>query len=98
MSGIYNSWIKVQNSNMRNDITPMESGGYQVPFFFGGSQIPSGLNVNDTNLNMTGKGLKHYGKSSFLPDLRGKGIQRSKFSKHSNIHLPRSMGSLIRSF
>ena len=74
----------------------MESGGYQVPFFFGGSQVPTGLEIHDTNLNLTGKGLKHYRKDSFLPHLSGKGIQSSKFTRHSNIHLPRHMGSLIR--
>ena len=96
MSGVYNNWFKVQHPNSSNEITPMESGGNQTPFFFGGSQVPTNLGIYDTNLNLTGKGLREYNKSTFMPDIKGKGIQSSKFSKHTNIHLPRHMGSLKR--
>lgn len=96
MSGTYNNWYKVQHPDMSNNIPPMESGGNQVPFYFGGSQVPAGLNINDSNLNLTGKGLRNYNKESFIPHIKGKGIQSTKFKRHSNIHLPRQMGSLSR--
>jgi hypothetical protein len=34
---------KVSNPNMRNNITQMASGGFQTPFFMGGSQVPVDL-------------------------------------------------------
>jgi len=40
MSGVYNNWIKVLYPNMPNDIVQMKSGGFQPPFYFGGSQVP----------------------------------------------------------
>ena len=43
MSGIYNKWYKVENSHSPNDIIQMESGGFQKPFYFGGSQVPVNL-------------------------------------------------------
>jgi len=89
MSGFYNNWVKVQNPNLSNDITPMESGGFQTPFFFGGSQVPSNLGLNNTDLNISGTGLKDYSKMNFKPILKGKGIQSTNFHKQSNIHLPR---------
>ena len=94
MSGIYNNWIKVQNPNLPNDIVPMQSGGSQVPFFFGGSQVPTGLNLTGTDLNLTGSGLRHYSKMNFTPIAKGKGIQSTNFHKQSNIHLPRMMSNL----
>lgn len=96
MSGFYNYWYKVNNPTSSNVIVPMVSGGSQVPFFFGGSQVPSNLGLQNTDLNLTGSGLKHYSKMNFLPDKKGKGIQTTNFHKQSNIHLPRHMGSLMK--
>lgn len=97
MSGIYNNWFKVQHPNASNDIPPMESNGFQKPFFFGGSQVPISLGIHDTNLHETGRGLKHHSKMNFLPDKKGKGIQHSNHHMQSNIHIPRHMGSLNKS-
>lgn len=98
MSGFYNNWFKVNNPNASNDITPMVSGGSQVPFFFGGSQVPTGLELHNTDLNLTGGGLKHYNKIDFMHEKLGKGVQSSKFNRQTNIHLPRHMGSLSKQF
>lgn len=92
MSGFYNNWFKVQHEDVNNNIIPMQSGGLQKPFFFGGSQVPINLGISDNELS--GKGIRHYGKVNFRPELKGKGIQSTYHKQHSNIHLPRQMGSL----
>ena len=98
MSGIYQNWLKVQNPDMPNNITPMESGGFQTPFFFGGSQVPNVLNLKDTDMDIKGKGLKDYKKSNFKPDkIKGVKMPTTDFKLNSNIHLPRHMGSLMKS-
>ena len=87
MSGFYNNWLKVQSPNMPNDITPMESGGYQKPFYFGGSQVPDELGNVDVKIKGGG-----YSKVNFKPEtLRGIAKQSTDFRKHGNIHLPRNM-------
>lgn len=87
MSGVYNNWIKVQNPNLRNDIVPMESGGFQAPFYFGGSQVPINLGIDNS---ISGGGFKNYSKAIFKPDnIRGKGVPSTDFHKNTNIHLPR---------
>jgi hypothetical protein len=83
MSGFYNNWFKVNNPNTSNDIPPMESGGYQIPFYFGGSQVPINLNIPMNEINGSGNR-----KVNFMPT--GKGIHH----KHSNIHIPKHIGSL----
>ena len=88
MSGFYNNWYKVQNPDVPNDIVPMVSGGFQTPFFFGGSQVPVNLGLTDTNLNIEGSG---YSKTDFLPSKLGKKVQGTGFSRSSNIHTPRIM-------
>lgn len=85
MSGFYNNWLKVQNPDMPNNVLPMESGGYQKPFYFGGSQVPVNLGVNEK----VGSGINK--KTDFLPSKLGKGIQGTSMSKSSNIHMPRTM-------
>jgi len=94
MSGFYNNWLKVQNPDSTNDIVQMESGGFQAPFYFGGSQVPSALGLQDTNVNITGNGLNNSSKMNFKPIKKGKGVQCSNFHKHTNIHLPRYMKNL----
>ena len=64
MSGFYNNWFKVNNPSSPNDIPPMESGGYQPPFFFGGSQVPVNLGLKHTDISGGG-----YSKVNFLPDV-----------------------------
>lgn len=96
MSGIYQNWIKVQNPELSNNIIPMKSGGYQTPFFFGGSQVPSALNISGTDMDIKGKGINDYFKGNFRPEIKGKSVQSSLYNKHSNIHLPRQLGSLYK--
>ena len=95
MSGFYQNWLKVQNPNMSNNITPMESGGFQTPFFFGGSQVPEGLKLSDRKIN--GEGVHGYSKVHFMPEIKGKGVPPTQIYKHSNIMMPRHMGSLRKS-
>jgi len=92
MSGFYNNWLKVQSPNTNNDIVPMKSGGFQPSFYFGGSQVPINLGLDDTNLDINGSGI--YRKTEFKPVINGKGIQKTTVSKNSNIYMPRKMGSL----
>jgi len=51
MSGVYNNWIKVLYPNMPNDIVQMKSGGFQPPFYFGGSQVPLYINSNANQIS-----------------------------------------------
>lgn len=85
MSGFYNNWLKVQNPNVSNDIVGMESGGYQKPFYFGGSQVPVNLGIDNS---IQGGGMS---KVNFRPEMKGKGVQQSLHKKYSNIHLPRKI-------
>lgn len=96
MSGFYNNWLKVQNPNLPNDIPQMKSGGFQEPFFFGGSQVPTALKLEGTDMDIEGKGLKRYFKTNFQPEVKGNGIAPTQFQKHSNIIMPRHIGSLSR--
>ena len=86
MSGVYQNWLKVQNPNMSNNIVPMESGGFQPPFFFGGSQIPINLGIDNS---IKGEGIHGYRKTVFKQEKKGKGIQETEFKKSDNIHIPR---------
>lgn len=97
MSGVYNNWIKVNNPNLPNDIPPMESGGFQPPFYFGGSQVPVNLGLTNTDLNITGGGIHGYSKTHFQPELKGKAVPSTQVFKHSNIIIPRHVSSLKKS-
>jgi hypothetical protein len=57
-SGFY---PKVMNPKMSNNIPQMKSLGFQKPFFFGGSQIPSALGLTNTNLDTQPKMRKNKG-------------------------------------
>ncbi len=94
MSGFYNNWYKVQHPTQSNDIIPMMSGGLQTPFFFGGSQVPVNLDIDEHRL--TGSGIADYSKMNFMPMRKGIMRQDTNFHKASNIHLPRHMGSLYK--
>jgi hypothetical protein len=85
MSGFYNNWFKVTHPTTSNDITQMKSGGYQKPFYFGGSQVPEVL--KEKSHEITGNGIKR--KISFLPDTN-KGV----YLHGQGIHIPKSIGSL----
>ena len=87
MSGIYNNWYKVNNPTQSNNIVPMESGGFQKPFYFGGSSVPSTLGIEDKEV--LGKGI--YKKTEFIGDKKGKGIQKTNFDRTLNTHIPRYM-------
>jgi len=82
MSGFYNYWPKV---NHPNEIFPqMESGGFQPPFFFGGSQIPTALGIK-------GNGMITHHHISIHQPTTGQGLigQKTHHEKHHKIHLPR---------
>lgn len=93
MSGFYNNWFKVQNPTATNDIVPMISGGFQKPFYFGGSQVPINLNMHNTSQNINEDA---YSKVNFTPHIGGKGLVKS--NKKVNIHIPRHIGSMKSSF
>lgn len=84
MSGFYNNWYKVNHPESVNDIPQMESGGYQKPFYFGGSQVPNTLKTELHEIKED-----KYKKDYFLPDSQGKGIQYTSGKK--NIHIPRML-------
>ena len=88
MSGFYNNWLKVQNPNLHNDIPPMESGGYQVPFYFGGSQVPVNLGIDNS---ISGGGMT---KTNFKPHIRGIKVSPVQTDRYSNIMIPRHLSSI----
>lgn len=82
-SGIYNYRPKVEHPN--KEFIQMTSGGFQPPFFFGGSQVP--LATGQIN----GKGMHTPYESAYdmkrkLP-MTGRGIQTTA-KKGSKIYLP----------
>jgi hypothetical protein len=82
MSGFYNYWPKV---NHPDEVFPqMESGGYQPPFFFGGSQVPTALGIK-------GNGLitDHFVSIHQPLVMQGLKAQKTYHEKHKNISLPR---------
>lgn len=56
MSGFYNNWVKVNNPTLSNDIPAMRSNGFQVPFYFGGSNVPTSLGLEKGSYS--GSGIK----------------------------------------
>jgi hypothetical protein len=84
MSGFYNYWPKVNHQD--EAYYQMESDGFQPPFFFGGSQVPSALGIK-------GNGL-HSGHvvSTRQPTVKlGLRKQNTYHEKHKNIHHPRRL-------
>ncbi len=63
---------KVEHPHLSNNIPQMRSGGFQTPFFFGGSQVPVNLALPPTVYNgSSGSGL-HKGKGSLINKMRHK--------------------------
>jgi len=87
MSGVYNYWPKVNHPH--EQFLQMESGGFQPPFFFGGSQIPTALGIK-------GNGFSTNHIVSTHAPTYGQGInkQETYHLKHRNVHLPRYMKGL----
>ena len=44
------SMWKVHNPTASNSIQQMKSGGFQTPFYFGGSQVPNALGVKGNSV------------------------------------------------
>ena len=82
MSGIYAYWWKTQHSGAPNNIPQMESGGYQEPFYFGGSQVPINLKLKEMRMKTGHKVAKQ-------TTGQGLGKQITYHEKHSRIHMPR---------
>jgi hypothetical protein len=82
MSGFYNYWPKVNHPD--EEFPQMESGGFQPPFFFGGSQVPTALGIK-------GNGMVTNHHISTQQPMHGHGIksQKTHHEKHHRIILPR---------
>jgi len=89
MSGFYNNWTKVQNPEFTNNNVQMQSGGYQVPFYFGGSNVPNALKL-DTN-EISGRGFNaKVKKYEFHPIGLGKTTQMTE-TRGGSVHMPRQL-------
>lgn len=88
-SGTYNYNPKV--THPREEFIQMTSGGFQVPFFFGGSQIPINLGI------ATGSGIhtpyvSHVSHMKHLTaEKRGTGLT---VQKNHNIYLPKHIKTI----
>lgn len=86
MSGFYNYWPKVNHPD--EVFAQMESGGFQPPFFFGGSQVPTALGIKGNGIR-TGHII-----SMRQPTVKlGLRRQNTYHEKHKNIHHPRRLMS-----
>jgi|APCry1669189472_1035225.scaffolds.fasta_scaffold60584_2 hypothetical protein len=88
MSGFYNYWPKVNHPN--EVFSQTESSGFQAPFFFGGSQVPTALGIK-------GNGIRHtlHHVSTHQPIVRlGHKVQSTYHEKHKNIHIPRRLKAI----
>jgi hypothetical protein len=63
MSGYYNYHPTIDEPGS----FPVQTASQQKPFYFGGSQVPVNLGINNTNLHIQGNGLKHIHKTVFRP-------------------------------
>lgn len=96
-SGIYNYWPKVNNPNA--DFKQMTSGGFQPPFFLGGSQIPINLGMEKNHL--VGSGVhgyvSHIHRAEDLPVSckTGRGLNTTA-SKSGKIFLPKHAPTLYK--
>lgn len=89
-AGIYNYHPKLDNPN--KVFHQMESGTFQTPFYFGGSQVPVNLNIAH------GSGFKtHYNSSmDHIMSIPSKGHgfglgHKTTSNKNDNIRLPKHL-------
>lgn len=84
MSGFYNYWPKVNHQT--ESFHQMNSAGFQTPFFFGGSQVPTALGIKGNGIT------SHHVVSTHQP-VYGQGIksQKTLHEKHHRIILPRHL-------
>ena len=91
MSYSYGYNPKVNHPYSSNNNVNMESGGFQTPFFFGGSRVPTDLFLPKAMYNgSSGSGL-HKGRSQSVPtnfDM----VFSKRYSRESGFH----MGSLSK--
>ena len=73
MSFTYSYHPKVAQPHLRNDIPQMESGGFQTPFYFGGSQVLD--NIPSLQKEM---GKKLNGRNSSSTKVIEPGIMKTK--------------------
>jgi hypothetical protein len=88
-AGIYNYHPKVEHPN--KVFPQMESGGFQRPFFFGGSQVPTEFGVStgsgfSTPYVSHTKHMRHMNAQS-----RGCGVT---VHKNHKIYLPKHMSTI----
>lgn len=83
MSGFYNVWPKVLHPNA--ELPQMESNGFQPPFFFGGSQVPTSLGL-DNSVKGKGRGLTQ-------PKL-SKERQETQVDRLDKIYIPHTLPCL----
>jgi len=88
MTGVYNYNPKVNNPILSNDIPQMRDEALQKPFFFGGSQVPVNLGINQ---DISGKGLNK--KSKVKNTNQSKLSQKTSIDRSSNILMPRTLSS-----
>lgn len=85
MSGFYNVHMKVLHPN--KVLPQMTSGGFQPPFYFGGSNVPTVLGL-DNSVKPKGRGLTK-------PKLNKK-VQETSVDRLDKILLPRHLPSRIK--
>jgi len=65
MSYNYNFHPKVNNPHLSNNIPQLRSGGFQAPFFFGGSQVPTALGIAGRGFHKGSPSKTHIGDMDF---------------------------------
>ena len=90
-AGIYAYHPKVNNQYNTFPVQ-MESGEFQVPFYFGGSQIPIGLSIDSHNIHKTSytSSSEHLNHETLKGHGLGVGLKTTS-SKSDNIRLPKHM-------
>ena len=76
MSGGYNP--KVAMPNLSNNVPPLRSGGFQPPFYFGGSQVPTDLNLKPGTFSGSGMPTEKisFGKRDIVIHMPDKSTKR----------------------
>lgn len=94
-AGTYGFFPKIQLQDKQ--LLQMTSGGYQKPFFLGGSQIPTELNLDHHHINRSANKQQksHITKSKDLSvsGKTGRGIKTTA-SKYNSIYLPKYMAMI----